>query len=194
MPEEQRARLREVDRLRNARGLRAEGSLTQDEEDTHDILTNIAIQRARAAALEYLHRTQVEGNDDSVHQAHVCVVCDCFILGTEILTRITKQQLQEHKERLSVTKYEEFQGKHLHPNVVRYYHLRGFPGMLLSPRANHVEGKGYSCCATCKNSMTPRYRDKKAPRFSIANGFAIGELLSCRTSMTMVKYKSLIRR
>ena len=76
MPEEQRARLREVDRLRNARGLRAEGSLTQDEEDTHDILTNIAIQRARAAALEYLHRTQVEGNDDSVHQAHVCVVCD----------------------------------------------------------------------------------------------------------------------
>ena len=39
MPEEQRARLREVDRLRNARGLRAEGSLTQDEEDTHDILT-----------------------------------------------------------------------------------------------------------------------------------------------------------
>ena len=47
--------------------------------------------------------------------------------------------------------------------------------MLLSPRANHVEGKGYSCCATCKNSMTPRYRDKKAPRFSIANGFAIGD-------------------
>ena len=75
MPEEQRARLREVDRLRNARGLRAEGSLTQDEEVTHDILTNIAIQRARAAALEYLHCTQVEGNDDSVHQAHVCVVC-----------------------------------------------------------------------------------------------------------------------
>ena len=59
MPEEQRARLREVDRLRNARGLRAEGSLTQVEEDTHDILTNIAIQRARAAALEYLHRTQL---------------------------------------------------------------------------------------------------------------------------------------
>ena len=71
IPEEQRARLREVDQLRNARGLRAEGSLTQDEEDTrlrnalglrakgsltqdeedtHDILTNIAIQRARAAA------------------------------------------------------------------------------------------------------------------------------------------------
>ena len=127
MPEEQRARLREVDRLRNARGLRAEGSLQQDEEDTHDILTNIAIQRARAAALEYLHCTQVEGNDDSVIR-HMRVVCDCFILGTEILTRITKQQLHEHKERLSVTKYEEFQGKHLHPNVVRYYHLRGSLG------------------------------------------------------------------
>ena len=162
MPEEQRARLREVDRLRNARGLRAEGSLTQDEEDTqlrnarglrakgsltqdeedtHDILTNIAIQRARAAALEYLHRTQVEGNDDSVHQAHVCVVCDCFILGTEILTRITKQQLQEHKEQLSVAKYKEFQRKHLHPNVVRYYHLWGFPGMLLSPHATTSKAK-----------------------------------------------------
>ena len=120
MPEEQRARVREEHRLRHVR-MRARDSLTHDEEDTHDILTNIAIQRARAAALEYLHRTQVEGNDDSVHQAHVCVVCDCFILGTEILTRITKQQLQEHKERLSVTKYEEFQRKPLHPNVVRYY-------------------------------------------------------------------------
>ena len=117
MPEVQRARLREEYRQQNARRLRAEGSLTQDEEDTRDILTNIAIQRARAAVLEYLHRTQVEDNDDSVHQAHVCVVCDCFILGTEILIRITKQQLQEHKKRLSVTKYEEFQGKHSHPKV-----------------------------------------------------------------------------
>ena len=85
-------------------------------------------------------------------------------------------------------------GKILHPNVVEHYHLWGFPGMLLSPRANHVEGKGYSCCPTCKNSMTPRYRDKKAPRFSIENGIAIGDFLSCSMSMTMVKYKTLIRR
>lgn len=48
--------------------------------------------------------------------------------------------------------------------------------MLLSPRSNLNESKGYSCCESCHNSMKPYLRDKKPPKFSIANGFVIGEI------------------
>ena len=147
---------------------------TDDDGDDDDILSDAHIQRARAEALKYLHRTQVEDTCAGVHQAHVCVVCDCLILGTEELKRLQAHKLRAHNYRLSVKKYEEFYGEKLHDDLVKYYHLSGYPGMLLSPRANYVTRKGYSCCASCYNNMAPRYNNKKAPRFSIANGFVIG--------------------
>ena len=55
--------------------------------------------------------------------------------------------------------------------------------MLLSPRAtmdNSVEhGDRYTCCQTCYTSMTSSLRKEEGctpPKFSIANGFAIGQI------------------
>jgi len=47
--------------------------------------------------------------------------------------------------------------------------------MLLSPRANYLDKKGFTCCTTCQDAMWPSKRNDKPPKFSIANGFVIGE-------------------
>jgi hypothetical protein len=89
-----------------------------------------------------------------------------------------------HKERLSVKRYKEYYG--FDPDLVgtndpleslwKYYEVTGHKGMLLSKRANRVAKKGWSCCEGCYSAMRYSKRNKKPPRMSIANGFAIGEI------------------
>ena len=54
-----------------------------------------------------LHRTKHK-DDPTEHRAHVCIVCDCFVLATEPLRTMTCAQLKAHKHRLGVTEYEQY--------------------------------------------------------------------------------------
>ena len=144
-----------------------------DEEDDEELLSDETIRKATAEALKYLHQTYINGTN--LHQANVCLVCDCFIIGTEPVKRLNKKRLSLHKERLGVENYQKFYKlKELPEDLRNYYKVKDYPAMLLSPRAN-LNDSGYSCCATCDNSMNKRDRKKKPPKLSIANGFVIGE-------------------
>ena len=110
-----------------------------------------------------------------MHRYPICVVCDCFIIGTEKIMNLNRKQLLEHENRLSVQKYKEFNGgNELPKELCEYYHLSGFPRMLLSPRARYTKNKGYSCCESCHTAMAYSHRHKNPPKLSIANGFVFG--------------------
>ena len=143
--------------------------------EDRDILSDRDIKKSKETALKYLHRTL--DPETGKHQAHVCVVCDCFILGTQQLKRLNTKQLKAHENRLSVDRYLSFYNIDEVPTSLRnYYYVSGFPKMLLSPRSNLKKGDGYSCCQSCFTAMRPCLRDKKPPKLSIANGFLIGEI------------------
>ncbi|KAL7524887.1 hypothetical protein ACHAXR_002212, partial [Thalassiosira sp. AJA248-18] len=172
---------REKDRIRKAESRKSKGTreaqkeISENCEQTKEdeLLSDETVAKAKAEALKYLHRTQV--GDTNRHQAHVCVVCDCYIIGTETVKRLNQKQLKVHEERLGVEKYKKFYNLRDVPDDLRnYYKLKGFPSMLLSPRSNKTN-KGFSCCTTCHEGMRASNKDKKPPKLSIANGFVIGE-------------------
>ena len=110
------------------------------------------------------------------HQASVCIICDRFIIGIEILHKLSKERILEKSHRLSVETYQEFyDGEDLNPNLVREYHGVGLSGLLLSPRA-YRDGDTFECCSQCFSSLKPSKAQvsKNPPKFAIANGFAIG--------------------
>ena len=61
------------------------------------ILEESVVQERQMEALKILHRTLVEGGD--MHQYPICVVCDCFIIGTEKIMNLNRKQLLEHENR-----------------------------------------------------------------------------------------------
>jgi len=67
------------------------------------LLSQEDIDDAKKAALKFIHRSQIHGSD--LHQAPVCVVCDCYILGVEELKHLNKKQLKVHEDRLGLTRY-----------------------------------------------------------------------------------------
>jgi len=145
----------------------------KDEENKDELLSDETISKAKAEALEYLHQTYNKATN--LYQANVCIVCDCFILGTEPVKRLKKGRLNDHKKRLGVENYKTFYKlKDIPKDLRNYYKVKGHPDMLLSPRTNKNK-KGYSCCTTCENSMRTRDIKKKPPKLSIANGFVIGQ-------------------
>lgn len=124
-------------------------------------------------AIKMLHRTK-DKEKPSSHQMPVCVCCDNFIIGTERVHRMKKKSLEKYKPALGVRSYEEFHNERMHPVLVQQYTVRGLPGMLLSPRANRNK-KGYTMCSSCYTSLNKKsLSSKDPPKFSIANGFAIG--------------------
>ena len=178
---EETSRARENDRIRKAESRKSKGTqevqkeISENCEQTKEdeLLSDETIAKSKAEALKYLHRTQV--GHTNWHQAHVCVICDCFIIGTETVKRLKGKQLKVHEERLGVQSYKEFYNLRDLPEDLRnYYKLKGFPSMLLSPRSNKTN-KGFSCCSTCHEGMRASNKDKKPPKLSIANGFVIGE-------------------
>ena len=186
--EEEREAHRKKDRERKAKAKEAkeremkenyiqkdsnEEELSSNDDDDEELLSDETILKATAEALKYLHRTHIKGTN--LHQAHVCVVCDCYIIGTEPVRRLNKKRLKFHNERLGVENYKNFYKlKDIPKDLRNFYKVKDYPDMLLSPRAN-MDENGYSCCQTCDNSMNYRDRKKKPPKLSIANGFVIGE-------------------
>ena len=123
--------------------------------------------------------TCIDG-DKNRHRAHVCVICDCLIIGSEPVKYVNKETLLQHSEKLCVSQYEEYyDGIPLNSELVRQYQVDDFDlkHLLLSPKAI-LHDKGYECCESCFCSLKSSKKDDSAkpPKFSIANGFAIGHI------------------
>ena len=95
-------------------------------------MTNV-IDRATKEAKQFLHRTQDPRNPHK-HRATVCIICDCFIIGTETIHKLTKEDIGAHSERLGVKSYEEYYQTTLKAEVKKQYQeVQGLQDMLLSP-------------------------------------------------------------
>ncbi len=135
-------------------------------------MTNV-IDRAMKEANTFLHRTRDPANPH-MHRAIVCIICDCFIIGTETIHKLTKEDIGSHSGRLGVKSYEEYYQTTLKDKVKRQYQVQGLQDMLLSPRSRKYPD-GYATCSVCYPGMQPQMAYKKTPpKFAIANGFVIG--------------------
>ena len=108
------------------------------------------------------------------HRAIVCIICDRFIIGTEAIHKLTKEQILLHERRLSVASYEEYYETKLKSELTKQYEVNDLKGMLLSPRSRRY-CNGYATCTVCNSAMQNSMASKKTPpKFAIANGFVIG--------------------
>jgi hypothetical protein len=94
-------------------------------------MTNV-IDRATKEAKQSLHRTQNPANPHK-HRAIVCIICDCFIIGSETIHKLTKEDIGAHSGRLGVKSYEEYYQTTLKVEVKKQYQVQGLQDMLLSP-------------------------------------------------------------
>ena len=132
------------------------------------------IDRATKEAKQFLQRTQDPAEDPHMHRAIVCIICNRFIIGTETIHKLTKEDIGVHSGRLGVKSYEEFYETILKDEVKRQYRVQGLQDMLLSPRSRKYPD-GYATCSICYSAMQPQMACKKTPpKFAIANGFVIG--------------------
>eukprot|EP00956_Cyclotella_meneghiniana_P045048 scaffold350835_cov311-Cyclotella_meneghiniana.AAC.1 len=93
---------------------------------------------------------------------------------------MSTEEVRQHHERLSVQKYEEYYDITLKESLKQEYTVPGFEGMLLSRRSRKVARGRYAVCKDCKSSMKPKHVNRKTPpKFSIANGNAIGTFPTC---------------
>lgn len=134
-----------------------------------------AIEKSVKQAKQALHRT-VDEDDPSRHKANVCIICDCFITGTDSIKYLKANEIRKHKRRISVDSYEAYYKTKLPQDLVEHYRVPGLDGMLLSPSSKKTNN-GYVTCSLCFNGMNPRNCNKVAPpKYSIANGFVIGSI------------------
>ena len=94
-------------------------------------MTNV-INRATKEAKQFLHRTRDPANPN-MHRAPVCIICDRFIIGTETIHKLSKEDIGAHSGRLGVKSYEEYYQTTLKAEVKRQYQVQGLQDMLLSP-------------------------------------------------------------
>jgi hypothetical protein len=73
-------------------------------------------------AKQFLHRTQDPANLHK-HRAAVCIICDHFIIGTETIHRLTKEDIGANSERLGVKSYEEYYQTTLKAEVKKQYQV-----------------------------------------------------------------------
>ena len=146
----------------------------------NDNETKMSIERLMKEAKHVLHRTK-DPNNPFRHRAIVCIICDCFIIGTEKIYKLTPSQIIQHSHRLSVQTYELNYGHELKPELRKQYQVNydGLNDLLLSPRSRKYPGRGYATCAGCILGMRTNLSTKiTPPKFSIANGFVIGSFPS----------------
>jgi len=129
--------------------------------------------------------TRMRVGKKDAFQAHVCIICDCFIIGTERICILKKDQIKRNEDRIGVKSYDDYCTKQytvdggyekLPLELVKQYEVPGFEGLLLSPRSQHTIGiDRYEACQSCYDSIRLR-NTKSPPKFAIANGFVIGHL------------------
>ena len=143
-------------------------------------------------ALELLTRTKVEDNstfnpattnapdtNPEKHKACVCVICDCFIIGTEEIDWISKEAIINKASYLSTNYYKANTSRGIPlPTVLRNQYLiendDKLKDLLLSPRA-HRRGDTFMCCKCCSRNIK-RICSNKPPKFGITNGWVIGQI------------------
>jgi hypothetical protein len=143
-------------------------------EENNDDMTNV-INWSMQEAKKFLHRTQDPAHPHK-HRAFVCIICDCFIIGTETIHKLKKEEISMHSKRLSVESYKNYYDTTLKPKVRKQYQINvdGLKGMLLSPWSRKYPN-GFATCSVCYSGMQPQMANKKTPpKFAIANGFVIG--------------------
>ena len=135
----------------------------------------VKIKEPLRKAQALIRRTTIaDDNTNDLHQALVCVICDELIIGTEQACDLDAAQILKHRDRLSIDSYNEFFGVALDPVLVKQYEIQGLHGLLLSPRSP-CTGDKYKACAYCYSGMRDcNLGSNNPPKYSIANGFAIG--------------------
>ena len=131
-------------------------------------------KNALQGALKYLTRTKIEGSTNE-HQACVCAVCDCFIIGTEKICYLLVEQLLEKSSYLDVNYLESMTNKKLPPVLRNQYKVENcerLSSLLLSPRAPKKDNN-YMSCETCWCNVS-REKNTTPPKFGISNAWAIG--------------------
>jgi hypothetical protein len=83
----------------------------------------------------------------------VFIICDCFIIGTEIIHKLTKEDIGAHSESLGVKSYEEYYQTTLKAEVKKQHQVQGL--MLLSPQSRKYPD-GYATCSVCYTGMQPQ--------------------------------------
>jgi hypothetical protein len=157
---------------RNIRADHKKKKRQNDKPGQNEDMENV-INSAMKEARRFLHRTQDSANPHK-HRAIVCIICDRFIIGTETIHKLTKEDICAHSERLGIKSYEEYYEMTLKDVVTKQYKVEGLHGMLLSPRSRKYPD-GYATCSVCYSGMQPQMASKKTPpKFAIANGFVIG--------------------
>lgn len=58
-------------------------------------------ERLMKKAKHFLHRTK-DPDHPNRFRAFVCIICDCFIIGTEKIHKLKPEQIRQHSHRLSV--------------------------------------------------------------------------------------------
>jgi hypothetical protein len=126
-------------------------------------------------AKKILHRTQDTANTPHKHGVIVCIICNCFIIGTETIHKLKKEEISAHSKRLSVESYKKYYDTSLKPEVAKQYQMNvdGLKGMLLLPQVRKY-CDWYATCSISYSGMQLQMATKKTPpKFSIANGFVI---------------------
>ena len=154
--------------------------------DTPDTLLSDSVNNERLEEIIQLllNRSKVgEVTDEEGNifcHSQICVVCDRFIIGTEKVEYIPKEILESNAEKLSVVTYtDHFGPDSLNETLVAQYRVvdPDLHDLLLSPRAQYCSNHGgYQCCLSCHTSLKSKVAS--CPKYSIANGFAIGHVPS----------------
>jgi hypothetical protein len=82
------------------------------------------IDRATMEAKQFLHRTRDSANPYQ-HRATVCIICNRFIIDTETIHKLTKEDTGAHSERLGVKSYEEYYQTTLKADMKKQYQVQG---------------------------------------------------------------------
>jgi hypothetical protein len=56
------------------------------------------IKKAMRVAANHLHRSKYS-DDPTIHRAPVCIICDCFVIGTERIRKLREWEIREHGHR-----------------------------------------------------------------------------------------------
>ena len=141
----------------------------------HELLSDDSIKKAMKNALKYLHRTKVEEPNGRgfKHRAHVCIICDRFIIGTEPLKWMTRPDIRAHKNRLSVKAYKAHYNTKLPQCLVDQYKVCYLPCMLLSPRVTLL-GTLFATCLTCYEGMKQQRTNKPPQGYPLPTDLSLG--------------------
>ena len=155
---------------------------TSEDVQNIDLTRNLNIENSSKQCLQKLSRTLLQPNelgyknDSCIHQSLVCVVCDQFIIGTQLFHWIKVEILKFHSNILSSS---YFYKEGMNPILESQYSIDHpqLRNLLLSPRARRdVLQDAFMCCQCCFEELSQQKRKICPPKFAISNGFAIGFL------------------